>query len=326
MDQHARGVSLVVAARNDNYGGDFLHRMQTFVDVLFSYWPTYGLNGELVIVEWNPPDGRPRLRDALSWPKSLDRGTVRFVEVPNELHRILPNSNRIPLFEYLAKNVGIRRARGDFVLATNPDVIFTRRLMRFVSSGKLSPDKFYRVDRCDVDVPVPPSASVEDKLKHCARHAFRWNLRGVTITPNASMTMTGRLALTLHRLLGESRRLRRGKRKIEDQLHTNAAGDFMLMHRRGWNELRGYPELYPTSPHLDSYMCVMAAASGRRQVILRNMWIYHQEHERAVQRESTHYEQWCRDSEKMLRLQSAWVPNDENWGMGDHSLLEFAVE
>ena len=111
-------LSLVVAARNDNYGGDFTHRFQVFVNVLSGWAHRYKLDAELIVVEWNPPPDRPALREQIAWP--ADRGSLRLrlIEVPQEIHRRLPNSGRMPLFEYIAKNAGIRRARGRYVIAT----------------------------------------------------------------------------------------------------------------------------------------------------------------------------------------------------------------
>jgi hypothetical protein len=166
-------LTFAVAARNDNYGGNFLHRMQVFVNVLLTLWEKYNLNAELIIVEWNPPDDSPRLKDALTWPQCIKPGTIRFIEVPNEIHHRLPNSDRMPMFEYIAKNVGIRRAKGEYVLATNPDLIYSEALVRFLSSEVLSIDCFYRIDRYDVAELGPLDLSVEEQLKFCAKHTFR---------------------------------------------------------------------------------------------------------------------------------------------------------
>ena len=160
-------VSFVVTARNDNYGGNFLHRMQVFVNALLAQWRQHHLQAELVIVEWNPPENAKPLAEALVWPDALLPGTVRIVQVPNELHQQLPNSDRMPMFEYIAKNVGIRRARGEYILATNPDILFSDKLIRFLASGKLSHDAFYRVDRYDVARTIPLNVPLEKQLRFC---------------------------------------------------------------------------------------------------------------------------------------------------------------
>src|SRR6266481_6896768 len=106
-------LTVVATARNDDHGGNPLYRMQLFVDGLISQCDRFKLPAELVLVEWNPPADRPRLAEALEWPASDGYCAVRIVEVPNELHSRLAYSNRLPLFQMIGKNVGIRRAHGE---------------------------------------------------------------------------------------------------------------------------------------------------------------------------------------------------------------------
>ena len=106
----SRYLSVVVAARNDNYGGNFLQRLQVFCNVLFEFWNKHTLDAELIIVEWNPPKNSSRLVEAVNWSSCPDKQAVRIITVSEELHRTLPNSERMPMFDCLAKNVGLRRA------------------------------------------------------------------------------------------------------------------------------------------------------------------------------------------------------------------------
>jgi hypothetical protein len=62
-------------------------------------------------------------------------------------------------------------------------------------------------------------------------------------------------------------------------LHINACGDFTLMHRDDWFNLRGYAELDQFSMHLDSMLCYAAHHLGIQEEMLREpMRIYHIEH------------------------------------------------
>jgi hypothetical protein len=166
-------LSFVIAARNDDYGGNFLHRMQVFVNVLFWLWERHNLDVELVVVEWNPPKDRPRLKDAIVWPKYLRPATVRIIEVPEDVHRRLPNSDRMPMFEYIAKNVGVRRALGEYVLVTNPDIIFSDSLIKYLSNHILSTHCFYRVDRYDIGKNIPLNIPPDKQLEFCAKHVIQ---------------------------------------------------------------------------------------------------------------------------------------------------------
>ncbi|HVI85805.1 MAG TPA: hypothetical protein VNA86_10840, partial [bacterium] len=170
-------LSVVVTARNDNHGGDMLQRMQIFVGGLLEQCHRHGLPAELIIVEWNPPPDRPRLAGALSWPREHGPCAVRIVEVPPHIHRRYRYSDRLPLFQMIAKNVGIRRARGQFILSTNIDLLFSDALTRFLASGQIDPDCMYRIDRFDVPAAVPVGALIDRQLEYCRRHVIRVNTR-----------------------------------------------------------------------------------------------------------------------------------------------------
>jgi hypothetical protein len=166
-------LSIVTTARNDDHGGRLLHRMQLFVDSLIAQCNRHGLDAELVLVEWNPPEDRPRLAEALRWPDDTGRCTVRIIEVPHVVHARLRHSERLPLFQMIAKNVGIRRARGAYVLATNIDLVFSNELVEFIAKRQLKGGVLYRVDRYDVESDIDESASMDEKLRECERKLIR---------------------------------------------------------------------------------------------------------------------------------------------------------
>jgi hypothetical protein len=166
-------LSVVVAARNDNHGGNMIGRMQAFLDSWIAQAKRYDLDSEIIVVEWNPPADRPKLRDALRWPADISPCDVRFVEVAREVHDQFPNAGSIPLHQMIAKNAGIRRARGEFVLATNLDIIFSAAMMKFLGERRLERGSMYRTDRIDVASDVPAGASVDELLAFCESHALR---------------------------------------------------------------------------------------------------------------------------------------------------------
>ncbi|MBM0740837.1 hypothetical protein JOY44_04265 [Phormidium sp. CLA17] len=168
-------LSIVAAARNDNHGGNMLRRMQIFINGVITQARRYQVPIELIIVEWNPPTDNLRLSEALSWEIGDSPCVVRVIEVPNELHHQLRHSASLPLFQMIAKNVGIRRATGEFVLATNIDLLFSDALFEFLASRQLQPGKSYRVDRYDVASEVPLESSIEEQFVYCDRSIIRIN-------------------------------------------------------------------------------------------------------------------------------------------------------
>ena len=297
-------LSVVATARNDNHGGDLLARMQVFVNILAAQCERHRLDAELVLVEWNPPDDRPRLVDALEWPET-EWCTMRIVEVSHELHARLEHSDRLPLFQMIAKNVGIRRARGEFVLATNIDILFPDELVAELARRELHHDKLYRLDRHDVDIAPDPSLSVDETLSLCNDHVIRVCARkGTTdlLTGEVHRIYQGteRLPLFARRLLyywraftnrlhhlrrfwqspiGQARLIRAAwdAEGARMPLHTNASGDFTLLSREGWKTTRAYPELEVFSMHLDGLFLYQAHYAGYAEAELGHR-IFHIEH------------------------------------------------
>ena len=142
-------LSVVAAARNDDHGGNLRGRMQAFVDGMAHTARVLELPVELLLVEWNPPAGGVPLADALAWPE--DGGlSIRIVTVPATVHEALPNADRIRLHQMLAKNVGIRRAQGAFVLVTNVDVLCSDALTASLARTALEPGRLALAVRHDL--------------------------------------------------------------------------------------------------------------------------------------------------------------------------------
>jgi hypothetical protein len=179
-------ISVVVTARNDDHGGGLLSRMQAFVNGWIGQCKRHGLSSELIVIDWNPPQDRPPLVDALNWPKDCSPCDVRFIQVPPEIHERYRNARAMPLYQMIAKNVGIRRARGRFVLATNIDIIFSDELVRHLAEERLNSGCMYRIDRYDVTSGVPVDGTVDEQLSYCNSHLIRVNAREGTfdLTPN----------------------------------------------------------------------------------------------------------------------------------------------
>jgi FkbM family methyltransferase len=170
-------LSLVATARNDDHGGNLLGRMQIFVDGWLAQARRYNIPSELIIVEWNPPADRVPLSEALRWPTDTGPCEVRFITVPGETHDRYQHGANLPLYQMIAKNVGIRRARGQFVLATNIDILFSDELAAFLSTRQLRTDRMYRIDRHDSMSDVPAGAPIEEQLAYCKSHLIRVNRR-----------------------------------------------------------------------------------------------------------------------------------------------------
>lgn len=180
-----------------------LRRFRLFADNLLTLSKTYGLSGELIVVEWNPPPG-PRLHDVLQVYAKSDEFPIRYIEVPPEVHASLRNSDVLPLFQMIAKNVGIRRAHGEFICATNQDILFSDQLIEFLASADLNKTCMYRCDRTDVRAEVPEDLDVRGQVAWCRKNIIRVNGRyGTFRVPWWNMVREPRTAVDLVKLIPE---------------------------------------------------------------------------------------------------------------------------
>ena len=170
-------LTVVAASRNDDHGGDPLARTQIFINTFARQCERYRLPAELILVDWNPVAGRPGLASELQLPVEASHCQARIITVPAVLHDRLKYSDRLPLFQMIAKNVGIRRARGRFILATNIDIFFSDELIRYISRQQLDPGRMLRVDRYDIQSGLSDELSLAETMDYAWNHPVRSNRR-----------------------------------------------------------------------------------------------------------------------------------------------------
>ncbi|MBL4668316.1 MAG: glycosyltransferase family 2 protein [Flavobacteriales bacterium] len=145
-------LSIVIAGRNDNYGGNFNQRIERSINWLSFHIEKHQLSTELIIVNYNPIIGEKPLSKLINWPKNNNYLTIKIITVPEDIHNSFENESirkKVPLYEFIAKNIGIRRANGEYILATNADIIFDPEIIKTISQRSLNKNYFYRADRCD---------------------------------------------------------------------------------------------------------------------------------------------------------------------------------
>ena len=120
-------VGAVFAGRDDNFVPDNVERIRAVIE-----WNSKVLCDEVIFVEWNPLPDRPLLSPQLT----RDYRNVRCYVVPREIHESICTSPRMPVMEYFAKNVAIRRAQSEYICATNSDILWdwnVRRMRRLLN-------------------------------------------------------------------------------------------------------------------------------------------------------------------------------------------------
>lgn len=244
-------LSIILTSRNDDYAGGMLPRLQICIDSVLEQSERFQLELELIIVDWNPPSEKPSLRAALDWSKIGDNTSVRVIEVPAFIHQQLNFGDKLPFLAHTARNVGIRRAKGKFVLVTATDILFSDEVIAFLAAKKLDSDKNYRISRHDVPAIVIEKNTVSERLNFCKK-----NINYIYAPPKKGLY---------------------GLPKV----HFYAAGDFVLLSKENCFKLRGIPEEKEYhSAHFDTVFCYMMEAIGvKEEMLTEPMKIYHMDHE-----------------------------------------------
>lgn len=340
MSEATPHISIVAVGRNDNYGGDFSARLQSFVKWTVHHLGQLPFRSELIFVNYNPTDDIP-IERFIEWPNSNDRVSIRIITVPSETHRTIVSQSGVkdvPVQEYIAKNIGIRRANGNFVLAMNPDILISKEV--FSGFSKLNPGAYYRANRLDHNGPYEMDETAELKKQLDPHVIAAWfkgrNYKVESITPVRYARLMRKAALsnlwrrmTVHfRPLLDFLSIPVYYDNIEYRYHCNASGDFLLMHRNAWEALKGYDEKAYISLHVDSLMVLQAAFSGLKEVTFFHP-IYHRDHERrfdAVAKDSDDqrqaYGRFRRDIETMTAAGKPIIYNGSDWGLAEVRLPE----
>jgi len=113
-------ISAIIISRNDNYGGQLAERATYAINSAIA---TYD---EVFYIDWNS-ENHSLLYDIKN---NLQlKGNLKHIVITPEIASILTNNDpqAQKCCEVLARNIGIRRATGDYIVSTNIDIIHPKR-------------------------------------------------------------------------------------------------------------------------------------------------------------------------------------------------------
>lgn len=233
-------LSIVITGRNDGYGGDFNGRFLRTLAFNHDRLSEHGVAHEFVLVEWAPPVDRPRLSDLVRETLPRVRPVVASYHVDPRYHEACSLNSRLAYMEFLAKNVGIRRAQGTAILTTNADIYLGSGVVKFLAGGSVEPRTVYRATRTDVKLGADESHVHWDLLEDPRNHTTY--------------------------------------KTIQPPLYSGGSGDFILLDRDGFHSLRGFNEVYRLARiGIDVNFLVKAYSSGFRIADIGSA-VYHTSH------------------------------------------------
>jgi hypothetical protein len=133
-------VSFVTWGRNDGYTADYLARMAKALTCLVRQLEAAALASEIVVSEWNPPPERPLLVDSLDLPRTSSHVAIRGVVSDPHHHARLKGAAEHGMHSGEAWNVGIRRARGQYIVPKASDTFLSRETIDRIARRDLAPD------------------------------------------------------------------------------------------------------------------------------------------------------------------------------------------
>lgn len=198
-------LSVVFHGRNDDYANGFKRRLA--YAILSAKRAFSKLSPEIIFVDWNEPEKAPFLFDD---PELLGcgDGVITYV-VSSSVHDkiCMRHGCDRPYLEWYARNVGIRRATGEFILSVNAD-------------------GFYPYNMTAEDLPDARTTLLAD----------RWE-----VNPD----ILGLPVDEARQELMEYDAMIEGSLKLDlarPSIVGGPCGEFILSHRDNWHETRGFVE------------------------------------------------------------------------------------
>ncbi len=318
-------LSIVLVGRNDNYGGDFKVRLQNCIKQLHQNLTSAEIKSEIIFVCYNPLPDEVEIDKFIDWPTQNEYVSTKVVVVANHIHKdfIAQNSQVIdyPVLEYFAKNIGIRRATGEFVLCMNPDILIDEKNYSMLKN--LNPSFFYRADRVDFD-----SNTQEYSIEIAQKNVTNIRVKAYTrkFSPPIHLNkfwfweakFRALVNIIVHRIVYVLNPIWSKKHhpKFEFSYHCNASGDFMLMSRKSWFDIGGYKENASVIIHTDSLMVAQAVKQGLKQKVLK-FPIYHKDHSRNFESNSHQniYLEFQATAQKIMNGKLDIQMNVDFWGL-----------
>jgi hypothetical protein len=210
-------ISAIIISRNDNYGGHLAERATYAINSAIA---TYD---EVFYIDWNSETHSLLydIKDNLQF-----KGNLKHIVITPEIALILTNndSQAQKCCEVLARNIGIRRATGDYIVSTNIDIIHPKR----------------------EDIETIIKNSDDDTFITLSRREMTWDIIKEFHGGDLKYDQWSELRDYIY-VNSEERKDEEKTMAGDDYSIINCCGDFQIAPKHVWDSIRGFEEelIYP---------------------------------------------------------------------------------
>ena len=279
-------ISAVVVSRNDDYGGNLNERAIYCLNSLINTFD------EVIYVDWNSPT-HSLLYDIQD--KLTPKGNLKHIVITPDIAKVLVNNDPQAQVccEVLARNMGIRRAEGDYIVSTNIDVIAPKREHLEEVIKNLDKNTFYTISRRHTDWEAIKKHQ-GGELKYKEWESLRDNLINDS----------------------EERKYDESVVEGDDYSIINCCGDFQIASRHIWKEIRGFEEDLIYVLYSDTNIQKKAIQHGFGLKALYNPALFHIYHGKGGGGFLDGINRKTNDMYRAVTAQEK-TENDENWGFAN---------
>jgi len=279
-------ITAVIVSRNDNYGG---HLNERATYCFNSAIETYD---EIIYIDWNSPTHSLLydIKNNINF-KGNFKHMVITPEVASYLTKYDPDAQKC--CEVPARNIGLRRATGDWVVSTNIDIIHPKREKLEQQIKSLDQNTFYTISRRDVNWDtIKEFHSGEIKFQEW-RSLRDYLYSGIEERYFEEKTISG-----------------------DDYSLINCCGDFQIAPRYIWEEIKGMEEELIYSLYADTNVQKKAVMHGFKLKALYEPALFHIEHGRGGGGFLDGINKKTNNPYKAITYQKE-TSNLDSWGFGD---------
>ena len=286
-------ISAIIISRNDNYGG---HLAERAIYAINSAIATYD---EVFYIDWNSET------HSLLYDIKNDlqlNGNLKHIVITPEIASILTNNDpqAQKCCEVLARNIGIRRATGDYIVSTNIDIIHPKR----------------------EDIETIIKNSDDNTFITLSRREMTWDIIKEFHGGELKYSEWDKLRDHIY-INSEERKDEEKTMAGDDYSIINCCGDFQLASKHVWNTVKGFEEKMIYACYPDTNVQKKAVLNGFGLEAVFTIPLYHMSHAGMENDGSSPSKQKYNDPWEWVEFFEE-SQNTDDWGLKDVE-IEFEV-